>query len=103
MASFKNRRRLFFNQDQVEKKILERARKQKQIIYGARSIQAQIGIFSRPTQDYDIFTKNPKQNANQLQKEFDKTVAFDYYYSEAGMHKGTYKVKNKGWDMRQGT
>lgn len=103
MPSYKNRQKLFFNQDRVEKKILERARKNKQIIYGARSIQAQIGIFSRPTQDYDIFTKNPKGNANSIQKELDKAVGFDYYYSKKGLNPGTYKVKSKGYDMKKGT
>jgi len=75
----------------------------RQIIYGARSIEKQAGLFSRPTQDWDIFDKNPKKASNILQKRLDKLVGFDAYFSKPAIHKGTWKVKGKGVDNKANT
>ena len=93
----------FLKQDKIEKCILNTVKKQKQIVYGGRSIQKQIGIFSRPTTDFDIFTSNPKSNAYAMEKKLDKIMGFDYFYKKKGMNKSTWKVKNKGKDMKKGT
>jgi len=86
-----------------EKIILDEAKNSNQIIYGARSIQKQLGVISRPTEDYDIFTKNPKSSATKVEKKLDKLYGFDYHYTKKGMHKGTYKVKSRGYDLKKGT
>jgi hypothetical protein len=78
--------------------ILKLAKQRKQIVYGARSIEAQAGLFSRSTIDYDIFDKNPKKSADLLQKILDKKVGFDHYYHKEAEHKGTWKVKSRGND-----
>ena len=83
--------------------IKQLAKNRKQIIYGARSIEKQANLFSRPTQDWDVFDKNPKQSANILQKKLDKLVGFDNYFSKPAIHKGTWKVKGKGIDGRANT
>jgi len=86
-----------------QKIILNKAKQHKQIVYGARSIQAQLGILSRQTQDWDVFTSNPKTHAQETEKELDKQIGFDYYYTKPGVHKGTYKVKGKGFDLKKET
>lgn len=91
------------NQFIVDKIILDIAKQRKQIVYGARSIQAQNNLFARDTKDYDIFDKNPKKVAQIVQKLLDKNVGFDYYYSKPAEHKGTWKVKGKGLDGKQNT
>lgn len=90
-------------QDKIEESILGRARRNNQIIYGARAIQKQIGIFSRPTVDFDIFSSSPEKDAQQEQAELDKIVGFDYFYSKKGVNPGTWKVKSKGKDGKKGT
>jgi len=75
----------------------------KQIVYGARSIEKQAGLFSRPTQDWDVFDNNPKKASKILQKRLDKLVGFDNYFSKPAMHKGTWKVKGKGIDGKANT
>lgn len=83
--------------------ILNEAKGKKQTIYGARSIQAQLGIISRQTKDWDIFSDNPKKDAVSTEKKLDKFFGFDYHYTKEGKHKGTYKVKGKGYDLKKGT
>jgi len=99
---FKNVR-VFATQSQREKKLLAKARKRKDIIYGGQSIKAQIGIFARPTSDFDIFTKQPKKAAMNTEKDFDRIVGFDYFYTKPAKHPGTWKVKGRGVDLRKGT
>lgn len=94
---------VFYNKPYRGKIIKECTKKEGNIIYGARSIQAQLGLISRETEDYDIFSKNPKKSANKTEKKLDKSIGFDYYYTEPAMHPGTYKVKTKGYDMKKGT
>lgn len=87
----------------INKIILKIAKERKQIVYGARSIEAQAGLLSRSTNDWDIFDRNPKRSAQLLQKILDKQVGFDYYYMKPAEHKGTWKVKNKGMDSIKNT
>ena len=86
-----------------KKLILDRTRKNKDIIFGAQSIKAQIGIYARPTQDFDILTKNPKKSAMEAEKQLDKQIGFDHFYAKPAMHPGTWKVKSKGIDLRKNT
>jgi len=99
---FKNVR-VFATQSQREKQLLARARKNQDIIFGQQSIKAQTGIFSRNTFDFDIFTKHPKKSAFQTEKDFDKIVGFDYFYTKPAQHPGTWKVVGKGVDLKKGT
>lgn len=97
------RTNLIDKQDLVQKKILEIARRRKQTIYGARSIQAQASLFARDTKDYDIFDKNPKFASQLLKKELNRIMGINYYFNKPAKHKGTWKVKGKGADMKAET
>lgn len=97
------RTNLIDKQDAVQKKILEIARKRKQVIYGARSIQAQASLFARDTKDYDIFDKKPKQASKILKEELNKLIGINYYFNKPAKHQGTWKVKGKGVDMKKNT
>jgi hypothetical protein len=87
----------------MDKIILKLAKQRKQIIYGARSIEKQAGLFARSTKDYDIFDKNPQKSAKILHKVLDKKAGFDYFYVAPAKHKGTWKVKGSGNDGKKGT
>lgn len=92
----------FFNRD---KPIIKQVKRDKNIIYGARAIKAQIGgAFARPTKDYDILSNAPKRSAHQLQKKLDSTAGGDYYYATPSkVHPTTKKVYHVGKDMKKRT
>lgn len=83
--------------------ILNQVKQNKSTIYGAQSIKKQIGIFGRPTSDFDILSKQPKKSARQLEKTLDKASGADIYFTKPAIHPGTYKVKHKGADMKKNT
>jgi len=95
--------KVFLTKPQTEKIILDNAKKDGQIVYGQRSANRRFGIMTRPTEDWDIFANKPKGAAMKTEKQLDKAVGFDYFYTKKGMHKGTYKVKGKGFDGKKGT
>jgi len=85
--------------DLVQKEIKQFLKENKNIIYGARSINAQTGILTRQTGDWDAYSNNPKKTADKLQRRLDKNVGGDYFFSKPATHKGTWKVKGKGDDL----
>lgn len=95
--------RTFVNKGKTNKVILKQARKEKNIVYGARSIKQRIGIFSRRTEDWDIFSNTPKASALRTEKKLDKLHGMNIFYVKAAMHPGTWKVMHKGTDLRKGT
>ena len=86
-------------EDLMQKEIKKFLKDSNSIVYGARSINAQTGILTRDTKDWDAFNKNPKKTANKLQKKLDGVAGGDYFFSKPAMHKGTWKVKGKGADL----
>ena len=95
--------RILFNRLNRNRVIIPHVSKPSNIVYGARSIAAQVGILSRPTEDWDVFSGNPKKDAVELQRKLDKQIGFDYFYNKPGFHKGTHKVKSIGFDMKKDT
>ena len=94
---------VFDKRNAIKKAILKKAREKKQILYGARALQIHNPLFSRETKDFDIMAKKPKASADELQRELDSIIGYDYFFSKPAMHKGTYKVKGKGLDLRKET
>ncbi len=94
---------VFDKRDAIKKAILRKAREKKQILYGARALQRHNPLFSRETKDFDIMAKKPKASADELQRELDALIGYDYFYSKPAMHEGTYKVKGKGLDLKKET
>jgi hypothetical protein len=91
----------WMNRDAI---VLKQVKKDKNIIYGAQSIGAQIPKFiSRPTTDYDVYSKNPRASARKLDRSLDRSAGGNYYYSKPAQHPGTYKVKYVGPDGRANT
>ena len=90
-------------QDNITKQIKKFLKKEGCTVYGARSINAQTGIMTRPTNDWDAYSKTPEKTAKKLQRELDKLVKGDYFYHKPAMHKGTWKVKTVGDDLIRDT
>lgn len=98
-----NKLRVFLNRGTIKGRILSKARREKDIIFGAKSIQKQVGLQARPTKDFDLFTKNPKMSAVEMEKNFDKLTRGDNFFVKKGKNPTTYKVKFKGRDLTKGT
>lgn len=75
--------------------VLNKASKEKQIIYGARAINSQVPTYlKKKTTDYDILTKKPKKSAKELMNELNKRIGRNEYKVSKAKHKGTFKVKD---------
>lgn len=83
----------------IEKEV----RKQRGVIYGSNAIKKQTGFFARTPSDYDISVNNPKEAAKALETRLDKKSEGNYYYSKPSKHKGTWKVKHIGNDLKKGS
>jgi len=94
-----NNARVFINQGNIKGKILHRARKKKDIIFGAQSIKKQIGLLARPTSDFDIFTGKSKSSAKEVEKQLDKLTRGDNFFVKKGKNPETWKVKWRGKDL----
>lgn len=86
-----------------EKTILKQVKREKDIVYGAQAVRKQIGMFSRPTQDYDVYSRRPQTSARRLEKSLDRQAGGNFYYSKPAEHPGTYKVKYVGVDRKPNT
>ena len=84
--------------------VTNQIRREKGIIYGAQAIAAQIPRFiSRPTEDYDVYSKHPQQSARTLDRRLDRAAGGNYYFVKSAQYPGTYKVKYVGPDGRVNT
>ncbi|KKN17075.1 hypothetical protein LCGC14_0969530 [marine sediment metagenome] len=84
------------NKKKVAEVIIDHVKKKKQIIFGARSLNAHFPTFlDKPTIDYDILIEkgNPKKVAKRLEKKLDKKFKGNFFVVEKARHPGTYKVK----------
>lgn len=73
--------------------ILQDASVDKHVIYGEQAVKAHLpSHLHRYTEDYDIFAKNPKAEAKQMEKKLDKIYGGNYFRTKKGAHKGTHKV-----------
>lgn len=73
-------------------------------IYGGRAMNVQLPMtMRRPTFDFDIYSKQPKAHAKQLDKKLDMKAYGNFHYVKPAMHPGTWKVMDKGMDSIKGT
>ena len=83
----------------LEKTIPPFVKKKKDIIYGARALNQQLPKdLQRPTDDYDIWNKNPRKHADQLEDELDDCFGCDMFTEEqmdVGGGKKVYRIRTK--------
>lgn len=74
------------------------------IMYGARAMNRQLPfMYHRQTEDFDIYSNKPRKDAMHLEGLLDKDSRGDFYYVKPALHKGTFKVMDKGHDNIKGT
>lgn len=78
------------------------AKRNNEILRGARAMNAQlsIGLLERGTEDYDLFSKKPKKSALELERELDRRAGGDFYYVKPLAHRGTFRVMDRGNDLK---
>ena len=65
----------------------------KEIVYGEHALKVRFpGWLERPTQDYDVYSPNPKKDAIQAERELDSVFGGDFFFVKPAQHKGTWKV-----------
>ena len=83
------------NKELANQLILQDATEDGHIIYGAQALNMQLPPhLKKHTEDFDIYTKKSKQEAEQMEKKLDKAYNGDYFKVKEAKHKGTYKVKS---------
>jgi len=81
----------------LEKNIPPYVKKKGDIIYGARALNKQLPPdLQRPTDDYDIWSKQPKDHCDKLEDHLDKCVGCDMFTEEqleVGKGKKVYRIR----------
>jgi len=85
-----------------ENEIKAQARRNNEILRGARAMNAQlsIGLLERGTEDYDLFSKTPRKSALELERELDRKAGGDFHYVKPLAHIGTFRVMDRGNDLQ---
>lgn len=78
--------------------IKDQIRRNDSVVYGARAMnrQMEVGILRRPTSDWDVYSKNPKRSARELERTLDKRSGGDNFYTAKAEYKHTTKVRCRG-------
>lgn len=78
--------------------IKDHIKERKEIVYGAKAMNKQLPLWiaGRPTQDYDVLSKKPKQSARRLEVKLDKATGRDQYYTKRASYEYTTKVISRG-------
>lgn len=91
--------RRIISQAFVPQIVRDQARRERSIVHGAQSINAQVLPFlRRPTRDYDLFETNPRMSALRLERRLDREAGGNEYRVIPGQHRGTFKVKRIATD-----
>ena len=91
----KRTKTFYRNKDDIPKIILKRTGKA-EVIYGARAINKYLPDYLKVyTDDYDIYAKNPKKEAREVEKALDKHFGGNYFKVEPAQHPGTFRVKSR--------
>lgn len=90
--------------------VLSQVKKDKNIIYGGRAVNAQLQprifgypVFGKSTRDYDIYSGQPEKSAKKLERRLNKNYHGHYFYEKPALHHGTFKVMDVGQDLKENT
>jgi Mor family transcriptional regulator len=86
--------------EELEPVILGQTKKRRNIVHGGKAIMKQLpAAFQRPTRDYDLWSRNSKRDAFELQALLDKKTGGDNFYDSsiplAGSNETVYRVVSR--------
>lgn len=62
-------------------RVVKSIKRNRDVMHGARSVNMIVGKqFSRPTKDFDVYSREPAKRANQIENEIDKCMHCDMAY-----------------------
>lgn len=77
----------------IRQVVLDMAQRKDQIVHGTRALNKQIPThLKRKTEDYDIFTDNPRKSARELVRTLKRRLGNNFKVVK-GRNPGTFKVK----------
>lgn len=92
MVNIKNYKRYYKKERDIPRMVLKKTG-DNEIIYGTRALNARFPYWlDRETEDYDIYSKTPAQDAREVEKLIDKRMMFDATSIKKAQHEGTMKV-----------
>ena len=95
MNQLNKTKRFYSKRDNIKKIILENVGKD-EIIYGQSAINKQLPRQLRVyTEDYDVFAKNPRKEAVQVEKALDRHFRGNYFKIQPARHTGTFRVVSR--------
>ena len=69
--------------EDVDESITQHIKKHNQAVHGAKATNIQVSeIYRRPTQDFDVWTKNPKQHMLKMDDKLDEIAGYDMFHEE---------------------
>lgn len=78
----------------IRSSILNLAQKNKQVVYGGQAANKNLPLhLRRKTKDFDVYSKQPKQSAEELSKVLNKGFSKDEFTVERAKYDKTFKVK----------
>lgn len=95
VKSFAEKRKLFKRNRKVVNRVVRGflAKRKVGIVHGTRATNAQLPKrLNRKTLDWDIFVKNPRKRANQLERALDKKFRGDFFEVKRGVGSPGVKV-----------
>jgi len=91
-VSVKHTKNFHKKKNMIPKVILSQTEKH-EIIYGEQAVKKQVPKYlHRPTQDFDIYTPTPLEDARETEKALDKRFGGDYFKTIPGKNPGTFRV-----------
>jgi len=80
----------------VKRYILDWARQHNAVVYGATGLNIHLPSHLKSvTRDIDMFVRNPKISAHQLEKYLDEVFQGDYFETSKAEYENTYKVRSR--------
>lgn len=98
MTKLTDRQKILYyrKRNMVKKYILAWARRNRAVVYGATGLNIHMPRHLRShTRDIDMYTRNPKVSAHQLEEHLDEVFGGDYFEVERAQYPNTYKVKSR--------
>jgi len=93
LTEFEKERRMTRNHGVIQRVIRTRLAKTRRIIHGGRAQNVQLPRnLERPTRDWDVFAKNPKKAAKNMEKALDKKFGGDLFHVKKGTGSPGIKV-----------
>lgn len=76
--------------------VKNQVRQRRHVLYGGHALNHHLPDFlDRPTEDFDVYSRNPRKTARMLEQRLDRMYGNDLFYIKPAKHPGTFKVMSR--------